>query len=483
VTEGRLAADHALIVERWLQHLTDDGLLQVGPDGTFRGERPLPEPSTQALVAATARDFDGLVPLLDYVCRCGAQLASVLAGDERALGTMFPDGSLSTVEFLYGDWAVARYVNAIARAALAAVAAARPRHALRVIEVGAGTGGTAAVLLPALGANGGGYAFTDVSELFLVRAAERFAEAPGVRFARLDIEQPPVDQGLEPEGYDVVVATNVLDGTADLARSLAHARSLVGPGGVLIASVTTRHPRWLDLTTGLVAGWRRMTEEERRREPVIAPERWPDLLHHAGFTDVEAWPRADQPTAVLGQQLLLARVAGEPSARPAAAEVEAIEPSPDADQGATVGAVESFDALTAALSSALPSERTDVLVDIVRGAISRVLRITDPGALDRDQPLLDLGLDSLMAVELRNVLRDTLRLPKKLPATLLFDHPNIAAIAGYLEHLVFGAPAADEPVVPQPAGPTTTPQLRVDAIAALSDAEVEALLLQKLSEI
>ena len=46
------------------------------------------------------------------------------------------------------------------------------------------------------------------------------------------------------------------------------------------------------------------------------------------------------------------------------------------------------------------------------------------------QPLMEAGLDSLGAVELRNALGA--RFGVDLPATLTFDHPSVSALAGYL---------------------------------------------------
>ena len=46
------------------------------------------------------------------------------------------------------------------------------------------------------------------------------------------------------------------------------------------------------------------------------------------------------------------------------------------------------------------------------------------------QPLMDAGLDSLGAVELKNAL--SARFGVQLPATLVMDHPTPHAIAGYL---------------------------------------------------
>ena len=49
-------------------------------------------------------------------------------------------------------------------------------------------------------------------------------------------------------------------------------------------------------------------------------------------------------------------------------------------------------------------------------------------AIPEDKPLLELGMDSLMAVELRNRLRTGLAIRESLPATLVFDHPTAAGL-------------------------------------------------------
>ena len=78
----------------------------------------------------------------------------------------------------------------------------------------------------------------------------------------------------------------------------------------------------------------------------------------------------------------------------------------------------------------------------------RVLRRdTDdpPGLNDR---LMELGFDSLMAVQLRDQIGKALALPAALPATLMFDYPTIERLAGYLlRRLLPGEPpATDAPV-------------------------------------
>src|SRR5690606_27911913 len=100
--------------------------------------------------------------------------------------------------------------------------------------------------------------------------------------------------------------------------------------------------------------------------------------------------------------------------------------------------------------------------------------------------LLDLGFDSLMALELRSKLSSGLGLSKSLPASLIFDHPTIEAIAAYLLTLLQKDKVDVRPdSIESEADETTTQEDTppVSDIASLSDDEIEALLMKKLRDI
>ncbi|MFF2545518.1 type I polyketide synthase [Kitasatospora sp. NPDC058063] len=88
------------------------------------------------------------------------------------------------------------------------------------------------------------------------------------------------------------------------------------------------------------------------------------------------------------------------------------------------------DALKQRLASLNDTQRGRVLLDLVRSHAALVLGHSGPAAVDPGRGLLEVGFDSLTAVELRNRLRAATGHP--LPATLLFDHPTPTAIAGHL---------------------------------------------------
>ncbi|MDZ4721822.1 MAG: acyl carrier protein, partial [Roseiflexaceae bacterium] len=133
------------------------------------------------------------------------------------------------------------------------------------------------------------------------------------------------------------------------------------------------------------------------------------------------------------------------------------------------------------LEEAPPQRRRDILLGFVQAEAAYVLAL--PAAqVDEKTPLSALGLDSLMAVELRNRLGAGLALARPLPATLVFDYPTITAITGYLadEALHLTPPTATKDA---PAAATLTDSSGMtnilDELENLSDDEIDRLLAQR----
>ena len=88
------------------------------------------------------------------------------------------------------------------------------------------------------------------------------------------------------------------------------------------------------------------------------------------------------------------------------------------------------------LNQASPGKKKQLLVEFVREKAMRVLGLESAQPIDLKQPLSDLGLDSLMAVELRSVLNTELGC--SLSTTVVFDYPTVTALADYLAVEVLG---------------------------------------------
>ena len=159
---------------RWLKRLVAARSLQRQPDGTFIAVQPLSRIVIDQLWQDARTTLADVPFLIDYVERCGNALRGVLTGQISPLETLFPDGSFATTEALYQDWAQARYFNNIVRAVVEAATTTADK--ITLIEIGAGTGSTTSAVLPALSSDRATYTFTDVSDLFLDRARDKFKD-------------------------------------------------------------------------------------------------------------------------------------------------------------------------------------------------------------------------------------------------------------------------------------------------------------------
>lgn len=98
------------------------------------------------------------------------------------------------------------------------------------------------------------------------------------------------------------------------------------------------------------------------------------------------------------------------------------------------------------LVGAVGQARATIVLRAIQAAAAEVLGYQQPDGVPTDRGLLDVGFDSLTAVELRNRIAALSGL--RLPATLLFDYPTVRDIAGYIEDRLpqpEHAVASDEP--------------------------------------
>jgi myxalamid-type polyketide synthase MxaE and MxaD len=133
--------------------------------------------------------------------------------------------------------------------------------------------------------------------------------------------------------------------------------------------------------------------------------------------------------------------------------------------------------LAARLESVPAEARHDLLVAHVRGEAAVVLGLSET-RIDPEQGLFDMGMDSLMAVDLKARLEAAVG--HRLPSTLTFNYPTVTALAGYLADEVLGV----RPPSPAPAAPASgAPVVAADSRDDLSEDELAALLAEKLGRV
>ncbi|MGV0337481.1 AMP-binding protein, partial [Corynebacterium bovis] len=256
IVAGTGAQGHGTLMDRWIDELDRagrvrcaDGLLSVTDTDTAAGAAT--DTDTAAARWEEIHRLDDRLGYgrrqLDYLRTSLDELPGLLEGSVDPLSLLFPGGDMAVARASYGENRLASYLNGVCAAAVghharSLVAAGRT---CRVLEIGAGVGGTTADVLAELAdltdptdrpGPGVDYLFTDVSRYFTDAAAQ---EWPQVRTGLFDINTDPAEQGVEPGSVDVVLCANVLHNARDIDVALRRVAGMLAPGGVLVVIDST----------------------------------------------------------------------------------------------------------------------------------------------------------------------------------------------------------------------------------------------------
>ncbi|PNP47787.1 hypothetical protein THARTR1_10472 [Trichoderma harzianum] len=239
----------------------------------------------------TKEELDKLTSRLgvegEAVARIGPELIPLLTGETDPLTHFLKDDLLFRVyhsdEGARPNQYMADYVKMLTF----------QRRDLRILEIGAGTGGTTYRILQSCTPSGDSfcaeYMYTDISSGFFeaVRTTRLKDWAHLLTFQTLDLEKDAAEQGFMEHSYDLVVAANVVHATRSLAKSLNTIRKLLKPGGVLGLVELTRTTPYINMTFGSIPGWWAGVDEGRTESPLQSAEQWNAHLQNAGFSGVD----------------------------------------------------------------------------------------------------------------------------------------------------------------------------------------------------
>ncbi|POR35115.1 Polyketide synthase [Tolypocladium paradoxum] len=253
----------------------------------------------------------------------GQNLVAIVRGTVPPLKVLVQDGMLDR---LYVQGIGFQDGNVDLGAMIKQLGHQHPR--MRIVEVGAGTGGTTRTVLGALGNRYAAYTYTDISTGFFENARSVFSQhISRLSFKTLNIENDPVDQGFTKGSFDMVIASNCLHATRSLEDTLRHCRRLLRPGGRLVLLEITRDFLPIQLIMATLPGWFLGMDEGRVWAPTVSLDRWDKLLKATGFSGVDVSSTPSYCSVIVSQavdetvQVLREPLAVPPQALPPLGEI------------------------------------------------------------------------------------------------------------------------------------------------------------------
>ncbi|MCX8131565.1 MAG: SDR family NAD(P)-dependent oxidoreductase [Clostridia bacterium] len=362
-------------------------------------------------------------------------LPEILRGEKPATEVIFPDSSMVLVEGIYKGNPVCDYFNEVLADTLIVYIQERLKQdsaaRLRILEIGAGTGGTSAAVFQKLQFYKESikeYCYTDISKAFLLHAENEYGlQNPYLTYHIFDVEKPLSGQDIDAGGYDVVIATNVLHATKNIRQTLRNAKATLKNNGLFLINEISSNSLFAHLTFGLLEGWWLYDDQELRIPgcPGLFAETWQEVLESEGFRSV-FFPAHTAHDS--GQQIIVAESDGVVRQRR--------QNKVSENQAGKNNAPEFKKRMSL---NKKPSEMqieansVDLLREksraYFRKLVSSILKIPYH-KVDSSEQLEKYGIDSILVIQLTNALREVL---SDISSTLLFEYQTIDAL---VEHFI-----------------------------------------------
>lgn len=278
---------HTRLIRQLLRVLEHGKLIFPSTDQSFaRTDTPADPADAESIYHEIIELYPQHASVNKLVRIVGSNLAACLTGRTDGIQTVFGNKEAKkTLEHIYEFWPLFRTPTLVLGDFLTkAFTMATGSGKFKILEVGAGTGGTTRYLLSHLKSHGipFEYVFTDVSSSLVAAARQQFRDAEDMSFEVLDIEQKPKPE--HEAAFHCVIATNTIHATRDLDQSLRNLRAMVRDDGALVLVEITRQVFWLDLVFGQFEGW--WLFEDGRSHALIDEEQWGSRMRAAGFDEV-----------------------------------------------------------------------------------------------------------------------------------------------------------------------------------------------------
>ncbi|MCP5007528.1 MAG: SDR family NAD(P)-dependent oxidoreductase, partial [Planctomycetes bacterium] len=368
---------------------------------------------------------------VNLVNDCLENLPEILQGRILATDIIFPNSSVEKVEGVYKNNATADYYNEVLANAVVSYLQQRiqldSKTDLRILEIGAGTGGTSEIVFTKLKPFRNSideYCYTDISKAFLLHAEEKYGrENPYIVYQLFDIEQPLEAQGIKIGTYDLVIATNVLHATKNIRQTLRNAKAALHQDGYIFLNEMSNNSLFARLTFGLLDGWWLAEDPELRITncPGLYPETWREVLEEEGFSSV-LFPA--EAAHSLGQQTIIARSDGIIRQKICSRDTHLPRPSLPQEPRKNKKQAQESSSVSVTLQNV-----KEYIETTIRDCLSSSLKVAQE-TIDRDVTFSEYGLDSILGVNFIDQVND--RLSITMNTAIVFEYSSPERLTNYV---------------------------------------------------
>ena len=295
---------HEKVIQRLLQILEKHDIIKRHGQKVIRHCKAVPSQSSDILHEIFVKQYTQYDGEANLMALTGPNLSECLSGKADAVSLMFKGRKAQQImEAYYGrSPMLATSTEQISIFLELVVTKTSTKAPTRILEVGAGTGGTTTRLAEMLSTSGSPieYTFTDIAPSMVKAAKLRFSKYDWMGFEAYNLEKEPPPT--LKDRFDIVIGTNCVHATTSRAATIRRLGQVLRKDGFIVLSEVTQIVDWYDVVFGLLDGW--WLAKDGSTYPLQPAESWMRSFEEAGFTNI-SYSKGSSPESNT-QRLLVA---------------------------------------------------------------------------------------------------------------------------------------------------------------------------------
>ncbi|MFC1607181.1 class I SAM-dependent methyltransferase [Candidatus Latescibacterota bacterium] len=300
--------DADYVFRQMLEILCEEGILRHDDNEYRCVESYIEIESPSEVIARAIREIPQEGAFFQWLARSTGKLHEFIKGQAYGEEILFPFSDFSLLEDVYNTSDVSGYYPKLTAKAIRRIMDQEFTDKITMVEVGSGTGNSAANVFAALEHPADRiekFVFTDISKALIKQSKKKFEDLEFMQYQTLDLGRNLLEQDMTDGMADIVFGVNVLHATDDLSISFKNLYQLMKPGGFLVLGEISPPPngmyRYMELTFGLLGSYYKYNDRDiRPNTPLMRPDVWIASLTTTGFSQIVNIPDDTEPDIETG---------------------------------------------------------------------------------------------------------------------------------------------------------------------------------------
>ncbi|MCR8746648.1 methyltransferase [Romboutsia lituseburensis] len=301
------------LVKKWIETLLEKQIVEKEEDKYFLKDKLI----INEISKDYWNDFEDVEnrinygrEFFDYLKRCSENLLPVLQKKVNSVELLFPNGATDTAMGIYQNNKISKAFNGIASMSVKEFVKlnSNNKKTIKILEIGAGVGGTTSGVIEELEGMNYEYYFTDISNYFLNMAKEKYKKNENIKYELFDINKSLEGQVLKQDEFDIIICANVLHNAKDGNMAIQSISKLIKDNGIFVIIDEVSEPEFLLTSIDLNEGLSNFEDcRKENNEIFFTYNQWIEMFSKEKVDLLVDFPKENTELKKMGQKIFIGR--------------------------------------------------------------------------------------------------------------------------------------------------------------------------------